>query len=504
MLELRGITKQFPGVLANDNINLAVEPGEIHALLGENGSGKTTLMNIVYGLYHADAGEVRFEGRPLRMTSPGEAIATGIGMVHQHFMLVQAFSVTENVILGMRCRREPLLDRDGGATEVQALSAKYGLKVDPRARVWQLSVGEQQRVEILKALYRRARLLILDEPTSVLTPQETEELFEILRALASEGRSVIFISHKLHEVLSVADRITVLRRGRGIDTVRAATSSKEGLARMMVGREVVFRVNKPPARPGPVVLEVKNLQALNQKGLPALKGLSLEVRAGEILGIAGVDGNGQKELTECLIGVTRPVRGEVRVAGENITGLSPRQICRRGVAVIPEDRHRQGLVLPMQVAENIMFGNFYRPPFSRRGFLQLGVIHDVARRLAAEYDIRTPSTDIPLANLSGGNQQKVILARELSGQPRLIVAMLPTRGLDVGATEFVHRRIIDARNSGVAVLLVSTELEEILSLSDRIAVIYEGEIMGLVPGDGADVHELGLMMAGSKRLAAVS
>ena len=504
LLELRGITKRFPGVLANDRIDLTVEKGEIHALLGENGSGKTTLMNILYGLYQADAGEIYLDGRPLRIKSPGQAIDAGIGMVHQHFMLVQAFTVTENVILGMRSKREPLLGLAQAEAEVKALSERYGLKVDPKAKIWQLSVGEQQRVEILKALHRQARLLILDEPTAVLTPQETEELSAILRSLAAEGRSIIFITHKLNEVMGVSNRVTVLRGGRVIDTVETARTNEAELARMMVGREVVFRIDKRPAEPGEVILQIDGLKATNQKRLPALRGLSLKVRAGEILGIAGVDGNGQHELVECIVGVRRPDAGRVLICGQDAAGRSPRQVSQMGVGLIPADRHHQGLVLSLQLAENVMFGNFYCEPYSRRGFLRLGKMVEIADRLIKDYDIRTPSCTVEVRNLSGGNQQKVVLARELSRSPRLLIAALPTRGLDVGATEFVHRRILEARDQGAAVLLISTELEEILSLSDRIAVMYEGEIMGVVPRETADVNELGLMMAGAKRLPEAS
>jgi simple sugar transport system ATP-binding protein len=504
LLELRGITKRFPGVLANDHIDLVVGKGEIRALLGENGSGKTTLMNVLYGLYQADAGEIFFEGRPLTVNSPGQAIEAGIGMVHQHFMLVQAFTVTENVILGMKAKREPLLGLAEAEAEVKALSEKYGLKVDPKAKIWQLSVGEQQRVEILKALHRKARLLILDEPTAVLTPQEAEELSTILRSLAAEGRSIIFISHKLNEVMGVSDRVTVLRAGRVIDTVETARTSEAELAKMMVGREVIFRIDKKPADPKEIVLEVDALKAANQKKLPALRGVSLKVRAGEILGIAGVDGNGQHELAECIIGVRRADGGRVSVCGQDIVGLNPRQVAQRGVGVIPADRHHQGLVLNLQLAENIMFGNFYCRPYSHRGFLNLGKMVEIADGLIEDYDIRTPSSAVEVRNLSGGNQQKVVLARELSRSPKLIIAALPTRGLDVGATEFVHRKILDARDRGAAILLISTELEEILTLSDRIAVLYEGEVMGVVPREAADVNELGLMMAGAKRLPEAS
>ncbi|MHB0885573.1 MAG: ABC transporter ATP-binding protein [Bacillota bacterium] len=501
---MRGMTKRFPGVLANDRVDLTVGKGEIHALLGENGSGKTTLMNVLYGLYQADAGEVHFEGKPLRVKSPGQAIEAGIGMVHQHFMLVQAFSVTENVILGMKSKREPLLGLAQAEAEVKALSERYGLKVDPRAKIWQLSVGEQQRVEILKALHRRARLLILDEPTAVLTPQEAEELAAILRSLAAEGRSIIFISHKLNEVMGVSSKVTVLRAGRVIDTVETARTSEAELARMMVGREVVFRIDKTPAEPKEVVLQIEGLKATDQKDLPSVRSVSLDVRAGEILGVAGVDGNGQTELAECIIGVRKPDGGRVSVCGRDLVGLSPRQVAQQGVGVIPADRHHQGLVLGLPVAENLMFGNFYCEPYSRHGFLQLGKMEEIATKQIQEFDIRTPSSKVEARNLSGGNQQKIVLARELSRSPKLIIAMLPTRGLDVGATEFVHHRIIAARDRGAAVLLISTELEEILSLSDRIAVMYEGEIMGVVPRDAADVNELGLMMAGAKRLPEAS
>lgn len=501
LLEMRDIVKDFGSLRANDHVNLQVEEGEIHALLGENGAGKTTLMNILYGLYQPTSGTILFRGQPVKIASPKDAISLGIGMVHQHFMLVPALTVVENIILGMP-RPWGVIDLKAAAKEIEEISRSYGYELDPFAKVWQLSVGEQQRVEIIKALYRGAKLLILDEPTAVLTPQEVRELFRVLRRLAAEKYTIIFISHKLNEVMELCSRVTVLRLGKVVGTVQACDTTKEELARMMVGREVFFKLDKKPPRLGEVVLELDKVEALDDKGLKALKNLSLQVRAGEILGIAGVDGNGQSELAEVITGMRQPVAGRIRIKGQDVTGQGSRLVTEQKVAHIPQDRQVQGLVMDMTIKENLILRQYYRAPFSQGVFLKWPAIKENAKKLIKEYDIRALHEDTPVKTLSGGNQQKVVLAREVSPQPDLIVAMHPTRGLDVGATEYVHRRLLAERDRGSAVLLISTELEEILNLSDRIAVIYEGEIMGIVPAEKANIEELGLMMAGSKRLKA--
>ncbi|MGI9861747.1 ABC transporter ATP-binding protein [Moorella naiadis] len=501
VLVMKDIVKEFGSFRANDGVNLEVETGEVHALLGENGAGKSTLMNILYGLYQATSGEIYFEGHPVEITSPKDAIDLGIGMVHQHFMLIPALTVAENIILGMPMPRG-ILDLKDACRKIKELSRQYGLDVDPEAPVWQLSVGQQQRVEIVKALYRGARLLILDEPTAVLTPQEVEDLFGVLQRLTEEGITVIFITHKLNEVMAICRRVTVLRAGKVIGTVATCDTDRNQLARMMVGREVFFQVDKQTCCPGKPVLEVKDLEALNNKGLKALKGINFCLCRGEILGIAGVDGNGQSELVEAITGLRRVTSGQVLLNGEDVTNFPPRRILERSVAHIPEDRNVRGLVGPMSIKENLILQEYYKAPFSRGWFLNRDVITKHAVKMVREFDIRTTSEELPVKNLSGGNQQKVVLAREVFRQPELLIAMHPTRGLDVGATEYVHKRLIAERDRGAAVLLVSTELDEILSLSDRIAVIYEGEIMGIVPGPQAKVEELGLMMAGSKRLKA--
>ncbi len=500
VLELRGITKAFPGVLANDHINLTLEEGEIHALLGENGAGKTTLMNILYGLYSPDEGEIFVRGRRVEIRSPGDAIALGIGMVHQHFMLVPVLTVTENVMLGVESVKNGLfLDRAAAAQRIREISRQHGLEVDPDALVKTLPVGVQQRVEIIKLLYRQADILIMDEPTAVLTPQEVEELFKVLRSLAAQGKSIIFITHKLKEVMAIADRITVLRNGRVVGTTTPSQTTEEQLASMMVGREVLLRVNKAPARPGETVLEVENLEVLDDRGNPAVWGVSFEVRAGEVLGIAGVQGNGQTELVEALTGLRTPLAGRVRILGKEFTSAHPRWILEQGIAHVPEDRQRDGLVLSFPVAENLVLNTYYIPPFARRGVLEQEVILTVAEQRAREFDIRTPSILTPVANLSGGNQQKVIVAREFSRPIRLLIAAQPTRGLDVGSIEYIHRRIIEKRDEGCGVLLVSPELDEVMSLSDRIAVMYEGRIMDILPADQATREEIGLLMAGVRR-----
>jgi simple sugar transport system ATP-binding protein len=499
LLELRGITKRFPGVLANDDVNFDLRRGEVHALLGENGAGKSTLMNILYGLYTPDEGEILLEGRPIELGSTKAAIEHGIGMVHQHFMLIPVMTVAENIVLAIEPRKDVvLLDYDAARKRVRELSERYGLAVDPDARVDRTTVGQQQRVEILKALYRGAEILILDEPTAVLTPQEAQELFEILRALKEQGKSIIFISHKLNEVLDIADRITTLRRGVVVGTIPAEGATEEGLARMMVGREVLLRVDKPPAKPGPPLLEVENLKVIDDRGLETVRDVSFTVRGGEILGLAGVDANGQSELIDAIAGLRHVAAGRVVVDGKDLTKATAKRALDSGVGHIPEDRHRRGLVLPFTLTENLALSSFRRPPNSRGGFLNLRAMLSRARKLLREFDVRGGTPTTPAFALSGGNQQKVVLAREIDGNPKVLIAAQPTRGLDVGAIEFVHRRLIEQRDAGRAVFLVSLELEEILSLSDRILVIYEGRIVGEFPPTATE-EELGLAMTGGGR-----
>ena len=499
LLELRGITKRFPGVLANDRVDFDLRRGEVHALLGENGAGKSTLMNILYGLYTPDEGQILLEGRPIELGSTKAAIEHGIGMVHQHFMLIPVMSVAENIVLAIEPRANAvLLDYDAARKRVRELSERYGLAVNPDARVDRITVGQQQRVEILKALYRGAEVLILDEPTAVLTPQEASELFEILRSLKAQGKSIIFISHKLNEVLEIADRITTLRRGVVVGTVPAAGATEEGLARMMVGREVLLRVDKKPPQPGDPLLQVENLSVIDDRGLEAVRDVSVEVRGGEIVGIAGVDANGQSELIDAICGL-RPVKaGRIVVAGEDITHAHAKEALDAGIGHIPEDRHRRGLVLPFTLAENLALSAYRKPPYSRWSFLNLRSIFSRARRLLKEFDVRGGGPSTPAFALSGGNQQKVVLSREIDGDPKVLIAAQPTRGLDVGAIEFVHRRLVEQRDAGRAVLLVSLELEEILSLSDRILVIYEGQIVGEFPPTATE-EELGFAMTGGRR-----
>jgi len=497
LVKMQGITKRFPGVLANDNIDLEVQAGQVHALLGENGAGKTTLMNILSGLYRADAGEIYIRGQRVHLQSPRDAIDLGIGMVHQHFMLVEPQTVAENVILGLKTPRF-FLDMARIEREIAGFSKQYGLQVDPRARIWQLSVGEQQRVEILKMLYRGVDLLIMDEPTAVLTPQEVDELFVTLRRMADEGKAVIFISHKLDEVMAISDQVTVLRSGKVVATVDTSQTTKEELARMMVGREVLFRVEKKPVEPGRVVLEVRNLQALNDKGLPALKGVSFTIRQGEILGIAGVAGNGQRELAEVVTGLRKATNGRVLIAGCELTNCSPRRVIRERVSHVPEDRLGMGLVPNLAVSDNVILKSYRDPPLARGPFLDRRSIRRFAARLIKAFNIITPSQETPVKLLSGGNLQRTILAREISIGPRLMVAVHPTRGLDVGATESVRNLLLKQREDGAAILLISEDLDELLTLSDRIAVMYEGRIMGIVDVEEADVGEIGLMMAGTE------
>lgn len=497
VLELEGITKRFPGVLANDHIHLTLEQGEIHALLGENGAGKTTLMNILYGLYHPDEGHILVRGTPVKIDTPSQAIRLGIGMVHQHFMLVPVFTVAENVMLGEETlTRGIFLDRAAVAARIREISAQYGLQVDPDTYIKDLSVGAQQRVEILKILYRRADILILDEPTAVLTPQEVEELFKVIRSLVARGVSIIFISHKLKEVMAIADRITVLRDGRVVGTTRPAETSPATLARMMVGREVILTVDKQPARPGDVVLDVNDLHVLDDRHQPKVNGVSFQVRAGEILGIAGVQGNGQTELVEALTGLRPITRGRMNILETDATRATPRQILENNVAHIPEDRQRDGLVLTFPVADNLVLNTYYLPPFARGIQIDARTVFASATQRVQQFDIRTPSIHTLASSLSGGNQQKVIVAREFTRPIKLLIASQPTRGLDVGSIEYIHQRIIEMRDQGCAVLLVSPELDEILSLSDRIAVMYHGKIMDTLPARQATPEKLGLLMAG--------
>jgi simple sugar transport system ATP-binding protein len=492
---MRGIVKRFPGVLANDKVDFELRRGEIHALLGENGAGKSTLMNILAGLYRPDAGTILINGRPEVFASPRQAIQAGIGMIHQHFMLVPSQSVTENVLLGMQRPRFrlnlPQYDR-----VIAELGERYGLPVDPRAKIWQLSVGEQQRVEILKMLYRGADVLILDEPTAVLGPQEAEGLFTVLRDMAAGGKSIIFISHKLHEVMALADRVTVLRRGRvtAADVPTNQTSPAD-LARLMVGREVLFYIDKAPCQPGPVVLDIANVSAENDRGLPALRDISVQVRAGEIVGIAGVAGNGQRELAEVITGLRRATRGKVTLNGETISNHPARKGIRHGVAHVPEDRTHVGSAPSLSITDNLIMKQYEEPPIGRGPWLDATAAEGFANRLKDTYEIRAPSVDIQARLLSGGNLQRMILAREITARPKLMVAMQPTHGLDVGAIETVHRLLLEQRDHGVAILLISEELDELLALSDRIAVIYEGQIVGEVT-DG-DLDRIGLLMAGA-------
>jgi simple sugar transport system ATP-binding protein len=504
VLELRGITKRFPGVLANDHVDFDLRRSEVHALLGENGAGKSTLMNVLYGLYQPDEGEILVKGEPVRFHSPKDAINRGIGMVHQHFMLIPVMTVAENIVLANEPTRAGLLlDNAAAKRRVEELSRSFNFAIDPEALVESITVGQQQRVEILKALYRHADILILDEPTAVLTPQEAHELFEILRTLTREGLSVIFITHKLNEVLEIADRITVVRRGKRIDTVDREGATEAGLARMMVGRDVLLRVDKPASTPGDPLLAVEDLRVFDDRGLEAVRGVSFDVRGGEIVGIAGVDGNGQSELIDAICGLHKAASGRVAIGGRDVTGAAPSRILDSGLGHIPEDRQRRGLVLEFSLAENVALHDYDKPPDSRWGWLFPRQLIRRARDLLTQFDVRGGGPQTRASALSGGNQQKVVLAREIGREPSVLIAAQPTRGLDVGAIEFVHRRLIEARDNRKAVLLVSLELEEILSLSDRILVIYEGQI---VAEHGPDVGEeqLGIEMTGGGRKEAAA
>lgn len=496
VIEMRNITKEFGTFKANDSINLTVRKGEIHALLGENGAGKSTLMNILSGLLEPTSGDIYMNGSKVSISSPTAANRLGIGMVHQHFMLVDAFTVTENIILGSEPTNAGVLNQKKAVAEIERVSKQYGLSVDPHAYIRDISVGAQQRVEILKTLYRGADVLIFDEPTAVLTPQEIDELMEIMRGLVAEGKSIILITHKLDEIKKVADRCTVIRRGQSIDTVDVKDVSSQQLADMMVGRSVSFKTDKKPANPKEVVLSIEDLVVKESRGLEAVKHLSLDVRAGEVVGIAGIDGNGQTELIQALTGLRKVESGSVTLNGDSITNMKPRKITEAGVGHVPEDRHKYGLILEMTLAENIALQTYYKEPLSNKGVLNYGEINEYAKRLIEEYDVRTVNELVPAKALSGGNQQKAIIAREIDRDPDLLIVSQPTRGLDVGAIEYIHKRLIEQRDKDKAVLVVSFELDEILNVSDRIAVIHGGEIVGIVDPKETTENELGLLMAG--------
>ncbi|HGQ0793245.1 ABC transporter ATP-binding protein [Streptococcus pneumoniae] len=496
VIEMRDITKVFGGFVANDKINLHLRKGEIHALLGENGAGKSTLMNMLAGLLEPTSGEIAVNGQVVNLDSPSKAASLGIGMVHQHFMLVEAFTVAENIILGSELTKNGVLDIAGASKEIKALSERYGLAVDPSAKVADISVGAQQRVEILKTLYRGADILIFDEPTAVLTPSEIDELMAIMKNLVKEGKSIILITHKLDEIRAVSDRVTVIRRGKSIETVEIAGATNADLAEMMVGRSVSFKTEKQASKPKEVVLSIKDLVVNENRGVPAVKNLSLDVRAGEIVGIAGIDGNGQSELIQAITGLRKVESGSIELKGDSIVGLHPRQITELSVGHVPEDRHRDGLILEMMISENIALQTYYKEPHSKNGILNYSNITSYAKKLMAEFDVRAASELVPAAALSGGNQQKAIIAREIDRDPDLLIVSQPTRGLDVGAIEYIHKRLIEERDNGKAVLVVSFELDEILNVSDRIAVIHDGKIQGIVSPETTNKQGLGVLMAG--------
>ena len=498
VIEMREITKVFGEFVANDKINLELRKGEIHALLGENGAGKSTLMNMLAGLLEPTSGEIVVNGQVVKLDSPSKAASLGIGMVHQHFMLVEAFTVAENIILGSELTKNGVLDIARATREINELSERYGLAVDPSAKVADISVGAQQRVEILKTLYRGADILIFDEPTAVLTPSEIDELMAIMKNLVKEGKSIILITHKLDEIRAVSDRVTVIRRGKSIETVEIVGATNADLAEMMVGRSVSFKTEKQPAQPKEVVLSIKDLVVHENRGVPAVKNLSLDVRAGEIVGIAGIDGNGQSELIQAITGLRKIESGSVELKGQSIVGLHPRQITELSVGHVPEDRHRDGLVLEMMISENIALQTYYKEPLSKKGILNYTNIVDYAKKLMQEFDVRAASEIVPASALSGGNQQKAIIAREIDRNPDLLIVSQPTRGLDVGAIEYIHKRLIQERDNGKAVLVVSFELDEILNVSDRIAVIHDGKIQGIVTPETTNKQELGVLMAGGE------
>ena len=496
VIEMREITKVFGEFVANDKINLELRKGEIHALLGENGAGKSTLMNMLAGLLEPTSGEIVVNGQVVKLDSPSKAASLGIGMVHQHFMLVEAFTVAENIILGSELTKNGVLDIARATREINELSERYGLAVNPSAKVADISVGAQQRVEILKTLYRGADILIFDEPTAVLTPSEIDELMAIMKNLVKEGKSIILITHKLDEIRAVSDRVTVIRRGKSIETVEIAGATNADLAEMMVGRSVSFKTEKQEAQPKEVILSIKDLVVNENRGVPAVKNLSLDVRAGEIVGIAGIDGNGQSELIQAITGLRKIESGSVELKGQSIVGLHPRQITEMSVGHVPEDRHRDGLVLEMMISENIALQTYYKEPLSKKGILNYTNIIGYAKQLMQEFDVRAASEIVPASALSGGNQQKAIIAREVDRNPDLLIVSQPTRGLDVGAIEYIHKRLIQERDNGKAVLVVSFELDEILNVSDRIAVIHDGKIQGIVTPETTNKQELGVLMAG--------
>jgi len=499
VIEMLDIRKEFPGIVANDNITLQVKKGEIHALLGENGAGKSTLMNVLFGLYQPEKGQIRVNGQEVKITDPNVANDLGIGMVHQHFMLVQNFTVTENIILGNEPTRTGKINIKKAAQDIQELSNQYGLSVDPYAKIQDISVGMQQRVEILKTLYRGADILIFDEPTAALTPQEITELIQIMKKLIQEGKSIILITHKLKEIMSVCDRCTIIRKGVGVGTVSVKETNPDELAALMVGREVHFKTEKKTATPKEAVLTIKELVVEDSRGVEAVSSLNLNVRAGEIVGIAGVDGNGQTELIEAITGLRKTKSGSITLKNQELSTLSTRKITESGVGHIPQDRHKHGLVLDYTIGENIGLQTYYQKPISKSGILNYKELYKKAKELIAEYDVRTPSEYTQARSLSGGNQQKAIIAREVDRSPELLIAAQPTRGLDVGAIEFIHKKLIEERDKGRAVLLVSLELDEVMNLSDRIAVIYEGEIVDIVDPKETNEQELGLLMAGGTR-----
>ena len=498
VIEMREITKIFGEFVANDKINLELRKGEIHALLGENGAGKSTLMNMLAGLLEPTSGEIVVNGKSEKLDSPSKAASLGIGMVHQHFMLVEAFTVAENIILGSEVTNKGVLDLKKANADILELSERYGLAVDPTAKVEDISVGAQQRVEILKTLYRGADILIFDEPTAVLTPAEILELMDIMKALVKEGKSIILITHKLDEIRAVADRVTVIRRGKSIQTVSIEGATNKDLAEMMVGRSVSFVTEKEEAQPKEVVLQISDLVVNENRGVPAVKELSLDVRAGEIVGIAGIDGNGQSELIQAITGLRKVKSGSIKIKGQEVVGLSSRKITEMNVSHVPEDRHRDGLVLEMMLSENIALQTYYKEPLSKNGVLNYNQINSYARKLMEEFDVRAANEIVPASALSGGNQQKAIIAREVDRNPDLLIVSQPTRGLDVGAIEYIHKRLIGERDRGKAVLVVSFELDEILNLSDRIAVIHDGKIQGIVKPSETNKQELGILMAGGE------
>ena len=498
VIEMREITKIFGEFVANDKINLELRKGEIHALLGENGAGKSTLMNMLAGLLEPTSGEIVVNGKSEKLDSPSKAASLGIGMVHQHFMLVEAFTVAENIILGSEVTNKGVLDLKKANADILELSERYGLAVDPTAKVEDISVGAQQRVEILKTLYRGADILIFDEPTAVLTPAEILELMDIMKTLVKEGKSIILITHKLDEIRAVADRVTVIRRGKSIQTVSIEGATNKDLAEMMVGRSVSFVTEKEEAQPKEVVLQISDLVVNENRGVPAVKELSLDVRAGEIVGIAGIDGNGQSELIQAITGLRKVKSGSIKIKGQEVVGLSPRKITEMNVSHVPEDRHRDGLVLEMMLSENIALQTYYKEPLSKNGALNYNQINSYARKLMEEFDVRAANEIVPASALSGGNQQKAIIAREVDRNPDLLIVSQPTRGLDVGAIEYIHKRLIGERDKGKAVLVVSFELDEIINLSDRIAVIHDGKIQGIVKPSETNKQELGVLMAGGE------